>query len=114
MSPFRASPGRRAVAVMGQCQGSGAIITATTVLTCAHVVGSAHTAAVALPGRTGTVHCQVVWSNPRLDAALLQSPKPLLSGATWLLKETPVPMCEVTSDRPLPHCEIVGFPRVQR
>ncbi|MEU0985722.1 NACHT domain-containing protein [Streptomyces sp. NPDC005953] len=114
MSPFRASPGRRAVAVMGQCQGSGAIITATTVLTCAHVVGSAHTAAVALPGRTGTVHCQVVWSNPRLDAALLQSPKPLLSGATWLLKETPVPMCEVTSDRPLPQCEIVGFPRIQR
>ncbi|MEU5401192.1 NACHT domain-containing protein [Streptomyces sp. NPDC005963] len=114
MSPRRASSGRRAVVVFGQCQGSGAVISATTVLTCAHVVGSAHTAAVAVPGRAGMLHCQVVWSDPHLDAALLQSPKTLMTAANWLIKETPVPIGEVGSDRPLPHCEIVGFPAIQR
>lgn len=109
------SPGRRVVAVFGQRQGSGVIITPTTILTCAHVVGSGHTAGVAMPSRTGVVYCQVVWSDPKLDAVLLQSPKRLMVSANnWVLKETPVRMGDVSVDSPIPHCEIVGFPRIQR
>ncbi|MCM2394054.1 NACHT domain-containing protein [Streptomyces albipurpureus] len=108
------SPGRRVVAVFGQRQGSGVIITPTTILTCAHVVGSGHTAGVAIPSRTGVVYCQVVWSDPKLDAVLLQSPKRLMVSTNWVLKETPVRMGDVSVDSPIPHCEIVGFPRIQR
>ncbi|MEU7037073.1 NACHT domain-containing protein [Streptomyces sp. NPDC046237] len=90
-------------------QGSGVLLTSDTVLTCAHVLRNAYTAWVSVPGRSESVLCQVLWSDQRLDAALLHSPESLagLGGYRAVIGR-------VATDRPLPGCEILGYPRVQR
>ncbi|MFI6288704.1 NACHT domain-containing protein [Streptomyces sp. NPDC051018] len=114
----------KAVAVLGRCQGTGAFITPSTVLTCAHVIGSGHNARVVttgpIPGSARNLLCQVVWSDARLDVALLQLPEsaaPALK--VWGVvgaraRETSVRMAAVATGRPLPHCTVTGFPRIQR
>jgi hypothetical protein len=78
------------------------------VLTCAHVIAAADTARVAIPGSAGELACRLVWSDEGLDAALLHiTRKP--EARTQLPR-----MSTVAADRPLPHCEITGFPRIQR
>ncbi|MBT2443866.1 NACHT domain-containing protein [Streptomyces sp. ISL-36] len=102
---------RGVVAVRAQYsgqQGSGVLLTSQTVLTCAHVLGQDNHAWVAAPGTAGRRLFRLVWSDSRLDAALLQLPG-----------DAPVPgsmarPAAVATDRPLPGCEVVGFPRVQR
>ncbi|MEU4272400.1 NACHT domain-containing protein [Streptomyces sp. NPDC026092] len=89
-------------------QGSGVLLTTQTVLTSAHVLRSAHSAWVSLPGRSESVLCQVVWSDQRLDAALLQA-RESLTGTRNLTE-----LGRVATDRPVPGCEILGFPQVQR
>ncbi|GAA2262027.1 hypothetical protein GCM10010232_61950 [Streptomyces amakusaensis] len=104
--------GRRAVVVHGGRQGSGVLLTPRTVLTCAHVIGPGHTARVSVPGVRGSVLFQVIWSDARLDAALLvsaQSPHPGVTTPNQLIR-----MIEVTTDQPITGCEIVGFPEIQR
>ncbi|MFF5935384.1 NACHT domain-containing protein [Streptomyces sp. NPDC012508] len=90
-------------------QGSGVLLTSDTVLTCAHVLRNAYTAWVSVPGRSESVLCQVLWSDERLDAALLHGPESLdgLGGYRAAIGR-------VATDRPLPGCEILGYPRVQR
>nr|WP_318210656.1 NACHT domain-containing protein [Streptomyces sp. SJL17-1] len=92
-------------------QGSGVLLTADTVLTCAHVLGNAYTAWVSVPGRAERVLCQVIWSDQRLDAALLEAPESLVlpRGNQYRAK-----ISLLATDRPLPDCEILGYPRVQR
>ncbi|MFB7238770.1 NACHT domain-containing protein [Streptomyces sp. NPDC056269] len=92
-------------------QGSGVLLTADTVLTCAHVLGSAYTAWVAVPGRAERVLCQVIWSDQRLDAALLEAPESLVlpRGNQYRAR-----ISLLATDRPVPDCEILGYPRVQR
>ncbi|MFD3948248.1 NACHT domain-containing protein [Streptomyces sp. NPDC058579] len=89
-------------------QGSGVLLTTQTVLTSAHVLRSVHSAWVSLPGRSASVLCQVVWSDQRLDAALLQA-RESLTGTRNLTE-----LGRVATDRPVPGCEILGFPQVQR
>ncbi|MFI1014112.1 NACHT domain-containing protein [Streptomyces sp. NPDC020965] len=108
--PQDAPLARRTVAVLGEQQGSGTLFTPSTVLTCAHVIGSAHTARVALPGTNEQVPCQVVWSDTRLDAALLHAPIRHLAS----FKEMLVRASSVTTALPIPNCLIVGFPEIQR
>ncbi|MCT4354509.1 NACHT domain-containing protein [Streptomyces sp. Je 1-79] len=93
-------------------QGSGVLLTADTVLTCAHVLRTAYTAWVSVPGRAERVLCQVIWSDPRLDAALLQAPESLVLLPPGAPYRATVGM--LAGDRPLPDCEILGYPRVQR
>ncbi|MGW6455287.1 NACHT domain-containing protein [Streptomyces sp. NPDC055078] len=121
MSRISAVPLRRggAVAVIGSLQGSGAVLSPTMVLTCAHVVGSAQSPQVAVPGLARQVHCRVVWSDARLDAALLECPEGLFPGSTLLLARPRnagplVRMSRVATDRPLRDCVITGFPEIQR
>ncbi|MFD7326731.1 NACHT domain-containing protein [Streptomyces sp. NPDC059875] len=92
-------------------QGSGVLLSGHTVLTCSHVLGSAYTAWVSVPGRSERVLCQVIWSDQRLDAALLQAPENLVhpGGNQYRPK-----ISMLATDRPLPGCEILGYPRVQR
>jgi hypothetical protein len=102
------TPSRSVVAVLSEHQGSGVLIGRSTVLTCAHVIGAADTARVAIPGSAGELACRLVWSDEGLDAALLHiTRKP--EAPTRLPR-----MSTVAADRPLPHCEIIGFPRIQR
>jgi hypothetical protein len=92
-------------------QGSGVLLTADTVLTCAHVLRTAYTAWVSVPGRGERTLCQVIWSDQRLDAALLQAPESLVRprGNQYRAK-----ISLLATDQPLPGCEILGYPRVQR
>ncbi|MEU8758455.1 NACHT domain-containing protein [Streptomyces sp. NPDC048659] len=94
------------LAVFGRQQGTGVLVAPRLLLTSAHVVGGAHSADIAIPGRSGLRRLQVVWSDDRLDAALLSSPEDLGPAALRI--------GSVATDRPVPGCEIRGFPRVQR
>ncbi|QGZ49581.1 NACHT domain-containing protein [Streptomyces sp. QHH-9511] len=113
----RRPPGRGVVAVHSQRsgqQGSGVLLTDDTVLTCAHVLEAGFSAWASVPGRRDRVLCRVVWSDQQLDAALLQAPESLIPGTVTTLNTTTVRLGTVATERPLPDCEIVGFPRVQR
>ncbi|WP_019888455.1 NACHT domain-containing protein [Streptomyces purpureus] len=96
---------RSVVAVLGERQGTGVFIGFRHIVTCAHVLGQSLTPHIALPGERSPLRCQVVWRNDRLDAALLLvnqlNSAPALPGA-------------VATDRPLPGCQILGFPKIQR
>ncbi|MBT1090535.1 NACHT domain-containing protein [Streptomyces sp. Tu102] len=109
----------RAAVVQGRRQGTGTLITPSLVLTCAHVIGAAHSARVVIPGGTEPQLCQVVWSDARLDAALLLSQRPLVDASPTPIivgdrPEVHVRMSAVATDRPVPGCEIAGYPQIQR
>ncbi|MEV7276729.1 NACHT domain-containing protein [Streptomyces sp. NPDC093111] len=91
-------------AVLGRQQGSGVLVAPGTVLTSAHVLDGAHSAQVVTP-RQGPTRLRVVWSDDRLDAALLQGPTGVVP---------PPPLSTVVTARPIPGCEILGYPRIQR
>lgn len=99
------TPADSVFAVFGRQQGTGVLVAPRLVLTSAHVVGGAHSASIATPGRSGLRLLQVVWSDDRLDAALLSSPEDLGSAPR---------IGSVATDRPVPGCEIRGFPHIQR
>jgi hypothetical protein len=96
-----------AVAVLGERQGSGVLLSSGAVLTCAHVVGGVVTATVARPGQRVRVY-HVVWSSPEVDAALLVSARTLRPWGSDLRPST------VATHRQIPHCGIVGFPQIGR
>ncbi|MFE1378901.1 NACHT domain-containing protein [Streptomyces sp. NPDC058740] len=91
-------------AVLGRRQGSGVLVAPGTLLTSAHVLDGARSAMVVAPNRS-PARLRVVWSDDRLDAALLQGD----TGAV----PTP-PLSTVVTARPIPGCEILGYPQVQR
>ncbi|MFJ2173690.1 NACHT domain-containing protein [Streptomyces sp. NPDC087851] len=103
----------RVVAVLGERQGSGVLLTPRSVLTCAHVVGATDRPAIAHPGRADTVTAEVQWRDDTLDAALLVTDHDILA------PEVAAPLGRLrigalATEAPLPHCEIVGFPDIQR
>lgn len=75
-------------------------------LTSAHVLGGALSALVVSPYRNEPTRLRVVWSDDRLDAALLQGP---LGPFTFIPR-----LSAIATDRPIPGCEIHGYPRIQR
>ncbi|MFJ9826537.1 NACHT domain-containing protein [Streptomyces sp. NPDC101160] len=91
-------------AVQGRQQGTGVLLARNVILTAAHVIGGVHSAVVAGAQREPQ-KLRVVWSDERLDAALLVSEQRL--GPTPRLSK-------VATDRPIPGCVILGFPRIQR
>ncbi|WP_406862359.1 NACHT domain-containing protein [Streptomyces sp. HUAS MG47] len=99
------SPGRQVFAVLGRQQGSGVLLTPHLILTCAHVVGGDEYADVAAVTGRGPLALRVIRCDDRLDFALLHSEEPL--------GPAPRPGALAT-DRPVPGCEILGFPKVQR
>ncbi|MFC0846937.1 NACHT domain-containing protein [Streptomyces noboritoensis] len=107
MSDFQGS--RHVVAVFGAMQGTGVLIGSGLVLTCAHL-GLDDETTIEVPGLAGKTACHVVWQDPGLDAALLSC------GSGWGLisQLSGARLGVVATERPLPYCEIIGFPDVQR
>ncbi|MFF0744115.1 NACHT domain-containing protein [Streptomyces sp. NPDC004111] len=123
-APHRFS--RLAVAVLGEHQGSGVIIALnhsfarggpSLVLTCAHTLGTRTAAEIAVPGVQGVRPYRTVWRDDALDAALLASDDraSLLAGA--LRPPSPgddLRLSVPETSAPLPGCQVIGFPDVQR
>lgn len=100
-------PTDRTVVVTSGRQGSGVLLTDRLVLTCAHVLGGETRALVAHPERSKAVPGSVLWVDATLDSALL------LTGAP-LVPVPPVRLGVLASTQAVPHCEITGFPEIQR
>lgn len=100
--------------VLAQGQGSGVLIGPRMVITAQHVV-EGDDVIVKVMHRWGTspVACQVVWADRKLDAAVLLAEDDVISAERAAPLGT-VRVGEVATQSPLPHCQIVGFPQVQR
>ncbi|MGW7714689.1 NACHT domain-containing protein [Streptomyces chartreusis] len=103
----------RVVVVWGRGQGSGVLIDRREVLTSWHVVAGSSSVEVIHPSSGKPVPCFVDWVDETLDVAVLTL------GADVLGAEHASPLgrlrCgDINTRDPLPHCQIVGFPQVQR
>ncbi len=113
MGPVR----ERTVAVLaGGRQGSGYLLTPRLVLTAAHVVDhdrarAAGATRAVVPGGRGETPCDIVWSAH--DVALLLACGDLVRPGDSA-RFTPLRWGVTSSLDPLPDCQAVGFPRVQR
>ncbi|WP_449477146.1 NACHT domain-containing protein [Streptomyces abikoensis] len=102
----------RLVAVLGARQGSGVLLTPELVLTSAHLLGDHPWLSVAAPDGGGPVACDLVWSGDpdTCDVALLMAHRPLLfSGIV-----PPLRWGKCAGWQPMPRCQVLGFPQVQR
>ncbi|MEU5164478.1 NACHT domain-containing protein [Streptomyces sp. NPDC020875] len=101
MISARPGLGTTMVVVYGRTQGTGVFISPDLVLTCARVVGGRETVVVAEPssGSNGTV--RVIWTDDRLDAAVL-----LVPGGRLDLRPR---LSALATQRPLRGCRILGF-----
>ncbi|MFF7639032.1 NACHT domain-containing protein [Streptomyces canus] len=104
---------RVAAILCGGHQGSGYLLSPRVVLTAAHVVAHGSDIRVHVPGGRGPVRCRRVWrrEDEPCDAALLLAEEPLTDddpGRAWNR------WGRVRDLAPLPGCEAIGYPYVQR
>ncbi|MFI6288706.1 NACHT domain-containing protein [Streptomyces sp. NPDC051018] len=110
---MRNSASMRVVAVHGQRQGTGVLISPRYVLTCAHVLHErGRTAEISHLALSYRVPCEVVWSGAAqgVDAALLHTGAEVIPAARLGRLRWGRP----TRDDPLPGCQTMGFPGQQR
>ncbi|MFI1719747.1 NACHT domain-containing protein [Streptomyces sp. NPDC020489] len=104
----------RVVVVRGDDgQGSGVLLDRRRVLTAWHVVADSKYVEVVHPSSDKPVPCHVTWAGESLDAAVLTAATDVISAG----RAAPMGRLrigEVATGTALPHCEIVGFPRIQR
>ncbi|MFI7410176.1 NACHT domain-containing protein [Streptomyces sp. NPDC049627] len=103
----------RAVVVWGNGQGSGVLLNRRNVLTAWHVVDRLDFVEVVHPSSGELVTCQLGWADATLDVAVLTAPMDVIS-AEHAAPLGRLRLGRVATDAPLPHCEIVGFPQIQR
>lgn len=106
-------PERLAAVLCGGRQGSGCLLSPRVVLTAAHVVAHGSDIRVVVPGGRGPVRCERVWQreDASCDAALLLADEPLTDDdpdRAWN------PWGRIRGIAPVPGCEAIGFPYVQR
>lgn len=97
----------------GNGQGSGVLLDRRQVLTAWHVVAESRRFEVIHPSSGKPVPCRVQWFDESLDVAKLTAVQDVISA------RQAAPMGRfrhgrVATGAPLPHCEIIGFPRIQR
>ncbi|MCF3100560.1 NACHT domain-containing protein [Streptomyces roseoverticillatus] len=100
------------MAVLGARQGSGVLLRPELVLTSAHLFEKGDAVEVAAPNGDGRVPCDVVWSgDPKTcDVALLVARRPVLS----FRHAAPLRWGKCAGWQPMPRCQVLGFPQVQR
>lgn len=104
----------RVVAVLADTgQGTGVLLNRRNVLTAWHVVEHSRSIVVAHPSSYQPVACHLGWADEARDAALLIAEDDVISA------ERAAPLGRlrfgrVATGEPLEHCQIVGFPAVQR
>ncbi|MFI9586494.1 NACHT domain-containing protein [Streptomyces sp. NPDC052236] len=105
----------RVVAVLGAKQGTGVLLSPRFILTCEHVLGGDLRLEVAHPSRAGRVGCQVYWSSKTLDAALLLADHDVIDAdMARHASFGHIRLGSLSHSSPLPNCQIVGFPDIQR
>ncbi|MGW0712640.1 NACHT domain-containing protein [Streptomyces sp. NPDC002643] len=102
----------RTVVVQAGTQGSGVLLSPRLVLTCAHVLRDEEWIRTAHPDGEQPIPSRTLWRDDTLDAALLLTGEDLVAPEKWALPTLRWGTL-VTSD-PLPGCQVVGFPAVQR
>ncbi|MHC3472161.1 NACHT domain-containing protein [Streptomyces sp. 7R007] len=104
----------RAVVVWGNGQGSGVLLDRRRVLTAWHVVSmTGGIVNVIHPSSSRYVSCSIEWFDEASDLALL------MASADVITAERAAPLGRIRLGRvatraALPHCDIVGFPDLQR
>ncbi|WLW58636.1 serine protease [Streptomyces sp. YU58] len=98
--------------MLGAGQGTGVLLDRRTVMTARHVIEGADAVEVIHPAGDAPVACTVLWADRESDAALLQA-------ADVISAERAAPLGSlrvgtVATWSPLAHCQIVGFPQIQR
>ncbi|KNB52054.1 serine protease [Streptomyces caatingaensis] len=102
------SPEERVVAVLGERQGSGVLLTPELVLTSAHLLFGASYAIA--PGHTEPTACKILWYDTgTCDAALLRARRPLVDAEL-----PPLRWATLATREPIPNCQALGFPEVSR
>ncbi|MGK5731310.1 NACHT domain-containing protein [Streptomyces sp. URMC 124] len=102
----------RLVAVLGARQGSGVLLTPRLVLTSAHLFDGGDGVVAAAPDGAAPVLCDVAWSGDpeTCDVALLVARAPVLA----LGHTPPLRWGRCAGWQPMPRCQVLGFPHVQR
>ncbi|MFI9172908.1 NACHT domain-containing protein [Streptomyces lincolnensis] len=103
----------RVVVVLGAGQGTGVLLDRRTVMTARHVIEGVDAVEVIHPAADAPVTCTVLWADRESDVALLQATDDVISA------ERAAPLGSlrvgtVATWSPLAHCQIVGFPQIQR
>ncbi|MGW3285530.1 NACHT domain-containing protein [Streptomyces sp. NPDC001002] len=84
-----------------------------SVLTALHVVADATYVEVIHPSSGNPVTCLVSWSSVALDVAVLRTQEDVIS-ADLAAPMGRLRLGRIATAAPLPHCQIVGFPDIQR
>ncbi|MGW1780306.1 NACHT domain-containing protein [Streptomyces sp. NPDC002143] len=102
----------RVVAVQAGGQGSGVLIDTHFVLTARHLVQGHDLIEVIHPSGSA-VECTVEWADDSFDVALLHARERVIApeseAALGVFRNG-----RIDTGQPVPHCQIVGFPGVQR
>ncbi|MCD7439636.1 NACHT domain-containing protein [Streptomyces lincolnensis] len=103
----------RVVVVLGAGQGTGVLLDRRTVMTARHVIEGVDAVEVIHPAGDAPVMCTVLWADRESDVALLQATDDVISAG----RAAPLGSLRVgtvATWSPLAHCQIVGFPQIQR
>jgi hypothetical protein len=102
----------RSVVVLAGSQGSGVMLSPRLVLTSAHVLRNREWIRTVHPESEQPLPSRAVWQDEKSDVALLLTGEELVDPERWALAR--LRWGVVGSPDPLPGCQVVGFPAVQR
>ncbi|MBT2420117.1 NACHT domain-containing protein [Streptomyces sp. ISL-22] len=104
----------RVVVVWGDSsQGSGVLLDRRMVLTAWHVVADSNVVEVIHPSSGKPVSCHLGWADKAHDMAVLIAATDVIS-AECAAPLGRIRIGKVGTGTPLPYCQIVGFPQIQR